>query len=652
MHDPAIVQGLIADLNQTLERARDERLRLVRLMKDCETRIGGGGGAPDAAPADEMRRVLEKVSAVDAALTVRFERLQEAETTLDQRATKIERMETGMRGLSQQFARDMQRARDFDADVMDARGRIEREAAEVLDSLRGQLRGEFDAICGEVTQTVEQMQDVEQALVDKRCDAQRVVQQAAGMIEGQVARAAEEIEDHGRHVIESVHQQLGERIDQATGVLNDRVDAAQQQLHDKLTVIDADADRLIEPVRAAIDSALERGGRAADELAASLTGRLDGELTDRLERHRDALAAREAQLCRELVERFDGHAAALRERLGRALRDAEGEALQRASEAVEGRVAAVVADARGRADDVTKSMQARLDACFDQVACEAENAAEKLRQMLADTGFEADRHAAALLERVEAQLRSKVVEAAGLVEPFEQRARAIADRQRASLDEMADRFREAADRHVLHANEEVATAASAIQRKAGEVVAQFERDTHAVVEPLDRQLESRLAALRERGPRAVDEAMSQAHERLKDVRASASAMVKMVEEQLADRLEAMGPRAQARLASAQHALDERIDQAHAQIEQRLAPLRSQTLDEIDRLAECSVQVRQLAGSLRGPFAAAHADHSTIADPERMLDALDKLARKLGYRVLPAAEMRVAQTPDAADAQAA
>jgi hypothetical protein len=615
LDDADVIRGLTSELNATLERARDERFRLLRLIKDAPTAnaapLGAGRGAGGLPDPQDIDRLAERVDALTATLQEREQELAATETVFQRRLDQLRRLEGGIRELTDQFARQVAAARSFEDELAVARGRIREEVDAVLTEVREHIGEE----CQELSQALDQADASGRSLREQQMEADRVVQQAGAAMQRQLSRAMHDFEAQAGVCADAAVAAIEGRLDQA---MRERIETHRAALAEEESKLAAELSNRVAAMRSGSEAAV---AAAADEAVARL-------------------ASETARVGDELARSFDAT-------VQRTAEAAEATVLQRLSEAT------AACEAKG--DVFIETLQSRIDASFDQVACEADNVAARMQHALAELKEQSQNDAAAILDEARKRVRERIVEAMGqstqVVDALQQRVASVLDTHRDQLEATAASLRDGIDERVLQWNESLVTAAASVERKAGELIARFERDAEAAMAPLGERVAARVAALRERCDEEIARMLDAADGRIADAQEDAEQQVREAEEQLARRILAMKPQTDAELQSLEEQVRERVDaltrQMRNEVDERVSPLNRQTMEELQRLAERTHQVRQLMASLRPTQGPGAVDMAAIVDPQRTLDALDKLARRLGYRIEPTAPARAAEAQQAA-----
>ncbi len=125
IHDPLMAQGAAQQLGAMIDRAQDERLRLMRIVKDYQAKYDA---LPEPVSADHVKRLMEAVRKLDAAIADRLATLDELDQRVDTRLDQMARIEASLLDMSDRVAKQLEDARGFQA-LVDAAKRQVRAAA-------------------------------------------------------------------------------------------------------------------------------------------------------------------------------------------------------------------------------------------------------------------------------------------------------------------------------------------------------------------------------------------------------------------------------------------------------------------------------------------------------------------------------------------
>ncbi len=639
-----LAQGLLAELNQTLERARDERFRLIRLVKDCESRLGHVDAAPSRGA---LEKLLARVEQLNEAVRVRFEKLEQVDVAVDRRTAQLTRLEAGIRELTARFTEQVARARDFDRDIIDARRRLEAEA----DAVTGSVHARVAAVEAGFQESARKLEELSQSLAAQQGEADRVVAQTAAMIQRQVERAARETREHVDAIVEPFAARVQGLVDGGAAGVEQAVSTGRRTIREQVDAIVAEA-------RDGVQS-------TADLMSQVLTG----ELQQQVDAHRQTLAFRDAALRDELEKllnereqqvktEVEDHLRVLveqtRERMlreiGERVEGAQAEAedaVERVSGLLTARTGEMFAAAEQRGEALTTSLRANLDAALQQAEVARDDAMAKLREHA--TSFqgaaqsEVARAAGATQERLRRLVAQSTEEAESLIGPLsarlnaaleshrgqieeivatqeradEDREKSLRQRMTATLDDLRERTQTLQQDLIAHAQQAIRPVEAALRQTMADARAEVEQ-----------QLAQHAAALRPQVQADLEAAEAQIRSRLSRLRGDAESMVEMMERQLEKRIAAMEERAMQTSHDAERGVRERLERMRSEVEQTLAPLRRQTSAELERITQASRAMRVTPRTPAPALEEGDREVTTlpIIDSARLADSLQNLGR--------------------------
>ncbi len=217
--------GVANELYATLERARDERFRLIRLIKEVETRLAS---TPPPAPAEKIARLTDKVHNLDEALNQRFTRLNETDARIEKRLEQLDRMEKAIRELTISFGKQVQGAKQFNQDVAEAKRQVQLAADVVIDDSRQRLE--------QISEKLDEQLDREADQI-ARGFAQRLEQTAQQRIEACRSLFADrehQLCDALEQQFEDHEQKLHQQLDKAAAAATERFNGDRQQIIDQI----------------------------------------------------------------------------------------------------------------------------------------------------------------------------------------------------------------------------------------------------------------------------------------------------------------------------------------------------------------------------------------------------------------------------------
>ena len=280
------IQGPAAEMQAMLDRAKDERLRLVRLLKDCEARFGTTGVVP---PAEEIARLTGKVRAIDEAVRERYKQLRHDETMVQKRAYQIDQLRECVQGLTDQLDQQIDKAKRVKPDLAAVRELVQGEADRVLDQSRAQVSQIGQAMAARL----EEYRNAQLAGEDQLRASRREIEQVFRDIDERLAAAAGLARDEAQKLIDPIFTQLETHATDCGQRIRELVEMTDDLVMQKLESLPAEAQKALAPTRDSLDGVIEDAKQQiarVNETLDSLDGRMlqfseqtDQLLHDRLE---------------------------------------------------------------------------------------------------------------------------------------------------------------------------------------------------------------------------------------------------------------------------------------------------------------------------------------------------------------------------------
>ncbi len=645
---PYGTQGAAAELQSVLDRVKDERLRLLRLLKDCETRFGTMGIVP---PAEEIARLTGKVRAIDDAVRNRYTQLRHDETILDKRSYQVDQLREGVQELADQLNVQIEQARTFKPELAAAKQAVKAAMEQIVQDARTQLNQLGDNVADHLGEFRHAQTTGQEQLSDTRRD----IQTAFTDIDNRLAAAAGLARDEAQKLIDPIFGQLENHATECGQRIHQIIEAADNTVRETLESLPAQAQKTLEPARetlnAVIEDARTQVGSVNDALQVldsrmlglsdeaenviqqqldALTQRADRALEAQLDQHDQKLTHRidelmtrkQAELIVELDERskamadqliakqrehLDQEAASLDDKL-QALQEKTGKARESLTDIWESKASQASAQAKDAADSLLNEVTKRVDkalegagdraaeigqqihgqltASLDQSHAEAIQATRKIEAEANNLSHKADQQAARVAQAIERSLREHVVEAMS-------RADAITDPFKVRLEDALSSHRQLSDEYSK-------TAEAELSGKAKAHWDAFRRDTQAALDKQKQALEAQAQA-------TIQDTQQTMRQRVQELCVSSQSMVDLIEQQLTRKLKGVEPQAQQAMENIEKQTGERLSQLREnsqamvqliedQIGKRVAELRpnavSAARDAEHELTEHMDRVRQ------------------------------------------------------------
>ncbi len=571
--DSTAVLGARRELETVLERARDERFRLVRIIKSYEAKLAD---AANPVPAETLARLHGKIDALDRAVDGRFDQLHEVEQAVDKRLTQLKELESAMAGSVASFSQVLDDSKQFGKTVALARQEVKSVAGQVAEDIRQKLTDLEAPLAAKLRQA----EQIDHTVSDKIDSIGRTVEHhTSGLIASTVEQARlalaplqSELEAQARMHVKAMDQVIGERI----------------------AGLDVDVDEALKPLTERFAAMLETARQQADELearltqeasnivAASLAGQIDALVEDRLESIepeleasldrtvRQKVAAAMASHQEDMQAKVEGvqrRAAALQAQLESAA-DQQAEQLDAAAAAGRARRDELIAQTLHQTDEANRTLQALRDqvdqatqrvaaqrATLDAAVREADQAAATRSSKLMDeVGQHVQSAFDSRLTSLEAQFSERAIS-------MEQAATRRCDQAVETLDNKAAHVRKEMREQVVTLMSKADDLMRPFTERIQARLADMERDADAGVARLESKLTLWGEAQSNAAVKAVTDAMAQAEQ---EVLSSAERMA-----QRADHLDAVRQRLAEMIDDERDAAEKSVEQAVAVVKQQL-----------------------------------------------------------------------------------
>lgn len=366
-----MAQATGSELADVIDRAREERLRLLQQLREVESRIGAlaRSGRP---PEERVDALVRRIDDAESRLAARLADLSRAEAVITRHTDAANRVEASLSKLSAAFNEQLEVVRPAVQQV----GQIKQQLRDAAHSAIEQTRTAMDSLRSPVMEELARLEATEASLAEhaeaarQRVEAamHKSVERAGARMKAMLEDAREQartlVAEFAAELARATDQRVDERVelvnqqlDHHLRAVNHRLLAQQQQINDVL-------DRRQETTMGMLadaESVIEQCGQQFDEAQRHLNRRL----ADQRQQLAEVLAARQ----REAVE---AAAAAIPTDTGplveAALREVEGQ-LQRQAQTV---VDAAAARLRDEAGEICKSFAAMLSMMRSRAARQAE----------------------------------------------------------------------------------------------------------------------------------------------------------------------------------------------------------------------------------------------------------------------------------------
>ena len=682
-------QGAAAELQSVLDRVKEERLRLLRLLKDCETRFGTTGVVP---PAEEIARLTGKVRAIDDAVRNRYDQLRHDETILEKRAYQVDQIREGVQELAEQLNHQINKVRDYKPELTAAK----QDMQHLMEQVVAEARSQINLLGDNVADRIGEYRHAQASGQEQLREARREIEKTFADIDQRLAAAAGLARDEAQKLIDPIFGQLENHATDCGQRIQHMIEAADNIVREKLEALPAEAQETLGPARETLDAVIADAREqiaTVNDAIKSLDDRLNG-LADQaegiVEQQLDSVASRAGHAMDEV---FDHKLRAQEERLARRLEEQQAAFQQREQEMdkklndlfmqkqaemivaldeqAEGlldrlktkheekfealiteRIDSVMKAAEDRAHDLSQQIHGQMTASLDQSHAEALAANRKIEDEAEQIARKADEKARTVARAIEDSMREHVVEAMS-------RADAITDPFKARLEDALATHRAEAEEYSKNAEDELTAKAKAhwdafrndtqaaldkqkqaLESQAKDTIESTQQDMKARVQELclssqsmvdliEQQLSRKLKAVEPQAQQAMGSIEKQTTERLAQMRDNAEQMVKLTEDQLGRRIADLSPKAISAARVAEQELNEHLARVRQEVENILVPLRRQAIEELGQIAEVGKNLR--SSTRRDPAQEVGSTEPPVVNASKLANPLNEMANRMGKK---------------------
>ena len=284
-HD-AHLSGISLELQQVIDRARDERFALLKTLKDFEQRIAAFESSTNP-PTAAVAQLAAKVRQTDAAVSARLAELRETEQPFQQRVAQAQKLHDNLHRLSAALQEQLDAVRPALRDVAAIKQNLTAAADAAVSAAQARLTdiespviAEIDRLHATEQQVADRLRQLQQEVDDHLASLlDRAEHRLDAALTDATQRSHQALSHFERRLRENVDAKVEGRLDQLRGVLDeqqrdlnrhllddrrqlmDLLDARDRQVADAL----AQQQRLVgEQVQAMVGQALSQAQAAFD----------------------------------------------------------------------------------------------------------------------------------------------------------------------------------------------------------------------------------------------------------------------------------------------------------------------------------------------------------------------------------------------------
>ncbi len=606
------LKGSAAEIESVLERVKDERLRLIRLLKDCETRFGTTGVVP---PAEEIARLTGKVRAIDEAVRNRYTQLRHDESLVQKRAQQIDQIRECVQDLTNQVERQIAQAKNIKPDLAIARQSVQEETERVLDQARLQAA----QIKQSLTDRLEEYRNAQSIGQEQLREVRREIEQSFKDIDNRLAAAAGMARDEAQKLIDPIFSQLENHATECGRRIQEMAGAVDDVLRDKLEELPAKAQQVLAPTRESLESVIEDARdemtsindalRSLDQSVQELSGKAQvvinqniEEMAGRIDQAIDARLAEKIEQQQEAIDRqqaaFNDHLRKQDEQFTQYMLSRE-KMLHQGEQEVTDKIAGIMMDKQA---EIIVMLDDQMSSQADRLLAQQQ---DKIDKILNDR---VDAACAKLTRRLEESIDGAEEKAEQTAQQIKERLVASIDQSRAeaeaAISQLIEQVTQEKDRvnHSMTSHRDTVTAAiNEIEQKAREVSEKSQRQAEDVGHMIESKLREQVIGAMSRADALSDPLKARLDESLDEVRSKADEYIQQAEAEQSEKAkahwDAFRQTTKAALEKQKNDLDVQaqatVDQSQEKMRQRVQELCSSSQSMVDMVEQ--QLVRRLKG---------------------------------------------------------
>lgn len=287
-------QALLDELRAAADRARDERLKLARLVKHSaslplnQQPVVEAGSTPDA----RFVALSQQVEQLEQAVGEKFDALEKVQQDIDSRSDYLESLRHTITDTTRAFVTQVEQAQHFKAHIDAAKQHVKMSAGRVVDDIRQDL-AEYE---GPIAKRLEQLSEMD-AQIDKRIARMQQMHKQAG----------EAVDQHLLAALRTAKEEAGD----LAGPVKEQVDAhvaaqakkIEEAVQNKIAELDVDVEEALSPLTSKFDAIVSDANTKADQLIEKMPSRLEQLVNAEVEKIRGVMVEQAEGIVKGLDEK-------------------------------------------------------------------------------------------------------------------------------------------------------------------------------------------------------------------------------------------------------------------------------------------------------------------------------------------------------------
>ena len=383
----------VGQLQQMIQRAQDERFKLLRMIKDSRGSVSTPAPAGGAAEGATASQASERMRSIDAWVARRLDEFRQAESSINSRLAQMTRIEESFNRLSSVLRVQLEEAKPTGQYVAELRTQMQGALEQFLEGAKGQI----EKVSKPLEERIDVLNSTDVEINDRLANFKRQMGKSLDSLKQHFAKTIEQGRAAANAMMEPFNLHIAQQIEVCQQRIGIAVEAGEQSLTQRLPDFERDAGAAAERVRNEFRQRLAEAQTEAIARFAKLDDNTHQKLNERMKEHDQATASvlesTEGTL-RQRVTALKGEIAAMAQQAG--------EDFKRSAAEHEGRMAKMVASAE----------QALLGGA-DQVEQKVQQQTESIRRLMAESSQHLDRDVNALRDRAQKAASSAIEQVTG-----------------------------------------------------------------------------------------------------------------------------------------------------------------------------------------------------------------------------------------------
>lgn len=273
-------QALLDELRTAADRARDERLKLARLVKHSAELPVSNPSTADAGTTPDARFVAlsQQVEQLEQSVSEKLQSLEKVQEDIEGRSQYLESLRHTITDTTRAFVTQVEQAQHFKAHIDAAKQHVKMSAGRVVEDIRKHL-ADTEAPIAERIKALTEMDDQ----IDKRiARMQQMHKQAGEAVDQHLLGALRTAKEQAADLAQPVKEQVDKHLAEQSQKIEEAVQA-------KIAELDVDVEEALSPLTSKFDEIVQAAQGKADLLADTLPDRLETLVAEQVDKMRASL---------------------------------------------------------------------------------------------------------------------------------------------------------------------------------------------------------------------------------------------------------------------------------------------------------------------------------------------------------------------------